>query len=505
MSSRRALLPYVWALAGVALVSALIWLVSADRRIANVSILYLPAVLLAAARAGRGPAILASFAAFIAYDVLFVEPRFHIAVADPQEWVALLLLLIAAIITGQVAADQRVREREARRREREALLLYDVTRLMGEPDLERSLADVAERVRRELGLAGVAIDLEAGRRIASGDEAARRTLVTVGATRAIGPGRSPTAAEAGGPVRGVRLVSPYIRRISAAGPSSIPIVVEDRRVGTLLALGRSGRGPSRDEDRVLAAVAAQLGSAIERERLRREAAETEVLRSADDAKRALLHAVSHDLRTPLSSIIAGATSLRQRDVAWSEEEREEFLAGIEDEARRLDRFVGDLLSVSRIEAGTLRPQMDWHDVRAIVDDVVGRLRSHAKGHRIVVDVDEDLAPARLDQVEIAQVLTNLIENATKYAPVGTEIVVSARADGDGVRIGVSDRGPGVPPGAARRIFEPFERASRDGGATGSGLGLAVAKSFVEAHGGRIWIEPRTGGGSTFAFTLPGRA
>jgi two-component system sensor histidine kinase KdpD len=456
MTVSRAL-PYLWALVGVAAVSAVIGVVSAQMPIAHVSILYLPVVLLTAARGGRGPAIAASLASFLAYDVLFIEPRFHLTVADPQDWVTLLLLLLAAVVTGQVTADLRARERDAQRREREAILLHDVARLMGDADLDRALAEVAERVRRELGLAGVAIEIGAGRRIASGDEGARHELQA--------------------------------------------ILIEDRRVGTILALGPRGRAPSRDEDRMLAAVSAQLSAAIERERLRREAAETEVLRSADDAKRALLHAASHDLRTPLSSIIAGATSLRQRDVRWSDDEREEFLAGIEDEARRLDRVVGDLLSASRIEAGTLRPVKDWHDVGDLVDDVVGRLRSRAPRHRIVVDVADDLPPAKLDRMEIAQALGNLIENATKYASDGTEVVVSARLDGDAVLIQVSDRGPGVSADAARRIFEPFERAAREGTA-GSGLGLAVAKSFVEAHGGRIWIEPRTGGGSTFAFTLP---
>ncbi|MBI2325114.1 MAG: DUF4118 domain-containing protein [Chloroflexi bacterium] len=495
------LAPYVWALASITVVSALIALVSADTRIANVSILYLPAVLLTAARAGRGPAIVASVAAFLAYDVLFIEPRFHLAVAEAEEWLALLLLLLAAVITGQVAADQRVRARAAERREREAILLYDVTRLMGHPDLDAALADVAERVRRELGLAGVAIDIEEGVHVASGDEEAREALRTLAASRVIGAGRSPTGAEAGGPVRGVRVVSPYLRRVAAPGPSSIPINVEGRRVGTLRALGRA-RGPSREEDRTLAAVAAQIGGAFERERLRGEAAESEILRRADEAKRALLHAVSHDLRTPLSSIIASATSLRQRDVTWSDEEREEFVAGIEGEARRLDRFVGDLLSVSRIEAGTLSTAKDWHDVGALVEDVARRFRSVAPRHRIVTEVSEGLAPAKLDQVQMTQVLTNLLENATKYAPAGSEIVLRARDDGADVRMEVLDRGPGVPVAATARIFEPFERVAREGTPAGTGLGLAVARSFVEAHGGHIWVEPRPGGGSTFAFTLP---
>lgn len=493
--------PFLWGLAGVVLVSGLIWVLSADARIANVSILYLPIVLLTAARGGRGPAIAASLAAFVLYDLLFVEPRARLEVADPEQWLVLLLLLLAAVITGQVAADQRARAREAERREREARLLYDVTRLMIGSELEPALTAVAERVRRELDLAGVAIELDEGRRVASGDATAQHVLRTVDASRAVGAGRSPTAQERGGRARGVRVFSPYLGR-SSVGPSSVPIVVERRRVGTLLALARSGRSPSPADDGVLAAVAAQLGSAIERERLRREAAQTEVLRGADEAKRALLHSASHDLRTPLSSIIAGATSLRQHDVTWSDEEREEFLVGIEDEARRLDRLVGELLSVSRIEAGTLHPQKDWHDARSLIEDVVESIRPRAAGHTFRIDVPDGMPPVKVDHVEIAQVLTNLIENATKYAPGGTEIVIEARADGDAVRFDVSDRGPGVPIGAARRIFEPFERATREGASTSAGLGLAVAKSFVEAHGGRIWAEPRSGGGSTFAFTVP---
>lgn len=492
--------PYLWGISGTVLVSGLIWVLSASSRIANVSILYLPVVLLTAARGGRGPAIAASFAAFLLYDVLFVEPRARLEVADPEQWLSLLLLLLAAVITGQVAADQRTRARDAQRREREALLLYDVTRLMS-GDLDTALSDVAERVRRELDLGGVAIELDEGRSVASGDAAAQHVLRTADASRAVGAGRSPTGEHAGGRARGVRVLTPYLGR-TAVGPSAAAISVAGRRVGTLLALSRAGAAPPPAVDGVLAAVAAQLGTAIERERLRREAARTETLEAADEAKRALLHSASHDLRTPLSSIIAGATSLRQRDVTWSDEEREEFLSGIEDEARRLDRLVGELLSVSRIEAGTLHPQKDWHDVRGLIEDVVEAVRPRSSGHRFRIEVPDGLAPVKVDQVEIAQVLTNLVENATKYAPADTEIVIEARPDADAVRFEVSDRGPGVPIGSARRIFEPFERATREGASTSAGLGLAVAKSFVEAHGGRIWAEPRAGGGSTFAFTVP---
>jgi two-component system sensor histidine kinase KdpD len=502
----RHLLPFAAALGVVLLASALIAGVrSTGMSVGNVSILYLPAVLLAAVRFGRGPAIVASIGAFALYDVLFVEPRFQIDVADPQEWIALLLLLLAAVVTGQVAADQRVRASEAERQEREAILLYDVTRLMAGPDLDRALHDVAERARRELAFAGVAIELSDGavRRVATGDESAQQLLRSVDVARTVSPGRAPTGEERGGPVRVVRVVPPYAGRAASEALSSVPILAQGRRVGALLALAAGSRQTSSDEDRVLAAVAAQVGTAIERDALRREAAEAEVLRRADEAKDVLLNAVSHDLRTPLASVLAAASNLRQRDVQWSDEERDQFLAAIEVETRRLDRIVGELLDLSRVEAGALRPRRDWYDVGTLVEDVVGRLGSAIGDHPIAVRVPDDLPPASLDHVQIDQVLSNLIENAANYSPDGSGIEVAVRPQNGAIRFEVRDHGPGVPVAERDRIFRPFERRARADG-RGVGLGLAVARAFVEAHGGRIWVEGPEDGGSRFVFEVPGR-
>jgi two-component system sensor histidine kinase KdpD len=253
---------------------------------------------------------------------------------------------------------------------------------------------------------------------------------------------------------------------------------------------------------LLSAVAHQLGLALERLRLQREATEAEVLRRTDELRKALLNAVSHDLRTPLSSIMASAGSLRQDDVSWTEDQRREFAEAIENEAQRLNRLVGNLLDLSRIEAGSIRPEKSWYDLGSLIHEVAGRLRSVTAGHKLTINVPDGLQPVLFDYVEIDQVLSNLIENAVKYTPAGTEICVSARAAGNQVEVEVADRGAGIPEATLPRLFDAFYRASDSGLAKGSGLGLAVAKGLVEAHGGSIRIENREGGGTRFVFTLP---
>ncbi|OLC52375.1 MAG: hypothetical protein AUH85_17285 [Chloroflexi bacterium 13_1_40CM_4_68_4] len=506
---RAKLIAYASGVAAVILVTALIALVPAEVRSANVSILYLPAVLAVAVRFGRGPAIMASVGAFLLFDFFFLDPRYQFTVGRPDEWVALVLLLFAAAVTGQLAADQRARAQEAEEREREAMVLYDVVRLMGESDLERALRAVAERLRLELSLAGVALELDqelGPRRIAAGDEDALRALRDTFASHVLARGRAPTATERGGSSRWVRVIPPTVthRANLAVEPRSIPVLASGARIATLLLLARPQQRFSPAEDRLLLAAADQLGIAIERNRLRREASEADALRRTDELKSALLDAVSHDLRTPLASILASASSLRQRDVTWTDAEREEFLAAIEEEARRLDRLVGNLLDLSRVEAGTLRPEKAWYDAGALVDDVLGRLRPLTARHSVAVHVPDDLPPVPLDYVEIDQVLSNLVENAAKYAPPGSEIEVAVHGEDGSVRFEVRDHGPGIPRDAERDLFAPFHRiAKRDvRHPSGVGLGLAVSKRLVEAHGGRIWLEHPDTGGARFVFELP---
>ncbi len=208
------------------------------------------------------------------------------------------------------------------------------------------------------------------------------------------------------------------------------------------------------------------------------------------------------MRTPLAAIKASAESLLQDDVAWSPEDQAGFASAIVRESDRLNRLVGNLLDMSRIDGGALRPQRDWYDSGELVYEVVGRLQTLLQHHPVSVHVADDLPPVMLDYLMIDQVITNLIENAVKYTPAGTPLDIHVEATGDRLRVAVADRGPGIPPAQRTTVFDTFYRLEHRGQIQGSGLGLAVSRGLVEAHGGHIWVEETRGGGATFMFDLP---
>lgn len=491
---------YAFAIAGVAAVTLLIASVPGAAHIANAPMLYLVAVLATAALFGLGPAIVAALCAFFTFNWSFVEPLHTLTVHDPGAYLTLVLFLATAAVTGTLAGLLRTRARTAEERQRDAVVLYDIARLLNADDIEGALPAAGRRLLEALDLSALAIqpaDPEIPRFVVGdrSDLASLPVIAAGGQLLADGP-------SAERPARWVTMVSPYRSgRESSAPTHAVPLASGDRRLGTLLVRRRASAPLREADERLLAAAGAQLAQALERQRLRRDSVDAELLRRTDELKTALLGAVSHDLRTPLSSIVAAAGSLRQRDVEWTEEQREGFVVAIEQEARRLDRLVGQLLDLSRIEAGVLTPQKGWYDLRALIDEVVGRLRPVTASHQVRVDVAEDLPPVQLDYVQLDQVLSNLLDNAAKYAPAGSTIDVAARLEPGAVRIEVSDRGPGIPPGEARLLFAPFQRLRRDLGKSGSGLGLAIARRLIEASGGSIGVEPRPGGGARFVVTL----
>lgn len=500
---------YAVALLSVAAVTAVIGALG-PLHLANASMLYLVVVLLAAVALGRGPAIVSAFAAFLATNFFLVEPRFTLAVANPEEWITLILLLLTAVITGQVAAGQERRAEEAEENARAARLLYEVALLMAAPNLARAVESVAEHVRSELAVPAVRIDVvgsDAVRRAtaSAGNQDALEALElgSGGGSEVLKPGRSDAAS--GGSSRWTRVRPPHGR--GGGVPSyrllRVPIRAPHANAGEIALAVPPGRELDPASIRLLEALSPQLWAAVERARLRDEATQGEVLRRADQAKTALLNAVSHDLRTPLSSIIASAGSLLQSDVDWASDERRSFAQAIEQEAERLDRIVGNLLDLSRLESGELQPDRAWYEPIALIQDVVGRLRPLVGTHPIRLDLPDELPPVLLDYSKVDQVLSNLVENAAKYSPPEAEIAIAAAVTDGTLRVTVTDDGPGIAPGALPRLFDPFFRDNRAQRQSGSGLGLAVARGLVEAHRGRIWAENRPGGGASFTFDIPG--
>ena len=230
------------------------------------------------------------------------------------------------------------------------------------------------------------------------------------------------------------------------------------------------------------------------------AREAAIVRRSDELKTALLRAVTHNLRTPLASIKASVSGLRQPEAAFAEEDRAELLAEIEEEADRLDRLVTNLLDASRLEAGKVRLSAHPQDVAELIAAVFDRLQPRLAGREVLIEVPDDLPAVPCDYAQIDQVVTNLVENAILHTPPGSPVRARASVVDGTVRVEVIDGGPGVPPSERERVFRPFERGQTR--APGTGLGLTIARGFVEAHGGRLWLEDEPGAGARFVFTLP---
>ena len=533
------LIDSILACVGALLVTAAIFTFHLYPRIPNISIVYLLVVIGLASTRGRYAAVLASVVAFLSFDFFIVPPLYTFVIYRVEEWIALFVFLIDAILTGQLAAALRQRAQEASRRERETRILYDLVRAVNrEENLERQFHAIAQSIVDVFSSWGVRdcailqpdtagnlrvqasayqpveqIELSSderaiatwmmahGRTMGLYDDA---TLATSTASRFVQRVivRSTTAGR--GVQRSLRLIPLKIGQ-KVVGVLRLRVLDEPRRFPHKASLEEEHNSP----DARIAffwTFLDQATSLIERVRLQRETLRMEILQRTDALRAALLSSVSHDLRTPLTSIKAAASSLLQEDVQWDEEARRGFAQSIEREADRLNRLVGNLLDMSRIEEGALRPQKEWYSLAGLIHDVLGRLRPLLEGHNVQVHLPGDLLLVELDYLQIDQVLTNLLENTVRYTPPDSPIDVSARVEGEQVIISVADRGPGIPAKDLEHVFDKFYRVLHNPHSgsypSGSGLGLAVCKGVVEAHGGRIWAEQRAGGGLSVFVELP---
>ncbi|MGH7681321.1 MAG: sensor histidine kinase, partial [Candidatus Eiseniibacteriota bacterium] len=277
----------------------------------------------------------------------------------------------------------------------------------------------------------------------------------------------------------------------------------DRTLG-ILAIHPTNPTRIREPDgaRTIQALASQTALALERCHLAEAAEHARTEAETERARSALLSSVSHDLRTPLAAITGGATSLLEGSSSMDERAKRDMAKTIAEEAGRLNRLIGDLLEMTRLESGALRVRKEWHSIEEVIGAALGRLDPELADRPVKVDVPPNLPLVPLDDVLFEQVVRNLVENANKYSPPGLLIEIQARTDGERLRFTVADRGSGLKPGEEQRAFEKFYRGAAFSDRAGVGLGLAICRGIVEAHGGTISASNRSGGGAEFTVLLP---
>ena len=460
---------------------------------------YLLSVLAVGMLYGTAPAVATSVAAFLLYDFLFVPPVYTFTIASPDEWLNLLLLLAVAVVIGRLAALQTQRAQEAADRALEAEALFGITSVLAStrtvaeaaPLVLARLAETTSMDRVWLGLGSEPAEERIVADTAAGEPLPAPGWQVVLQRPSVGPARWVRTHLTAAPRRSAK-VTVYRVRVEVAGEP----------LGSVWALrAKAEREPDRAETQILAAAADQLGQVVVRDRLAEEATNAEILRQSDSLKSALLDSVSHDLRSPLATIRAAAGSMLDRTIAWTEDEHREAFHTIDAEAERMGRLVRNLLDLSRIEGGALKPELAAHDLGEFARQAAGRV--HLAGKTVQVEVPPNLPAVLVDDVYLGQILANLLENAVRYG--GTAIVLECRnmPDEDAVELRVSDDGEGVPDRALSHLFDKFYQVPRTDKLSrrGMGIGLTVVAGLAHAMGGTVRAERSAAGGLAIVVTL----
>lgn len=456
-------LQYLLALGFITLVTVALFTLREELDATLVALLYLIPLGLITAYLGIGPGITSAFATFLTFNYFFIKPYYTLAVHRPIDVVILVIFLIVAIVISQLVGRMQASLAAATAREREATRLYQLSTALAGLHEDHVIAQIVAKQVQEVSQ-GEAVELS------------------------------------------ITGMQPFIFRLPEADQPSrppewiFPIEVARGVLGEIR-LWRAAPALTSSEKRLLQTFASQGALAFERARLAQAESRARVLEESDHLKSILLSSVSHELRTPLSTIKAAASSLRSNDVSWDSAARPELIAAIDDEADHLNMLVGNLLDMSRIESGALKPKREWNILLEIIGSVLARMKHLAGEHRVELDVPEGLPLVPVDYVQMEQVFTNLLSNSVKYAPERSVIGIRAFVEGDMIHVIVSNQGPQVPHEHLERIFDKFFRITAADRVTGTGLGLSICKGIIEAHGGKLWAE-NIPDGLAFNFTLP---
>lgn len=437
-------------LAALGLVTGAIYVCKSFVPVLSLGVLYLFAVLPVAVLFGRAYAITVALVSAGLFNFLFLPPIYTLRLSDGEHWFALAVYLFVGIVASDLAVRARQRAAEAEQREREEALLAQMATAFLQAE---SAVDELERFAPAIADVLHAADAR----------------IVLGPSKEPPPGESPLELTAGGRSLGTL----YLHEGS----------------GSSLAIRR----------RFLPALASLVAVAVDRERLAREAVEAEALRRSDTIKTAVLQAVSHDLRSPLTAIKVAAESLGSTGLALDEADRAGLLETVRLEVDRLERVVGNLLDISRLQAGAAEPNLELWAVEELLAQALEQL---AAADRVALALPAEAAVVEVDAIQVERVLVNLLENALKFSPPGEPVHVRVTTTRSEVIVRIVDRGPGIPPSELERIFEPFARVASTEDRGGSGLGLAIAKGFAEGNGGRVWAESQRGQGASLVLALP---
>jgi two-component system sensor histidine kinase KdpD len=480
---RRSVIGTVAALASMAGLTAAMLPIRSHLSIATTALILIVPVVIGVVTGGFIAGLISVGAGFLVYDFFFIPPYLTLWVGRPENWVALGVYVAVMLPVSQVVAGMNSAKAEARRQGREMRELFELSHLLVEDKpLDELLSTIVTTVAEVFGAEQVALllpDAERLRVVASAGEP-----MTEAQLRRIVPATGELATLDARPFERDGLL---VLALTAAG----------RPVGLLVLTGEAA---ARHEREPLLLFANHIALAVERVQLRDQALQAKLAEEVARLAKTLVTAVSHDLRAPLTSIKASSSTLADDEFDSNPETTRRLAKLIDVQADRLADLVQNLLDMSRIQGGVLQPRYAVAALADLVTTVVNDLISGPRGHVIRVEIPEDLPPTDVDIALVSRVITNLLENAIRHSPKGTTITIRARLiDQDRIEVSVADLGPGVSPNRRGEIFELFARRDDDAGA---GLGLTIAKTFIEAHGQRIWVDDGPEGGARFCFTLP---
>ena len=461
--------------------------------LSNLVMLYLLGVTATGLRFGRGPSVLAAVLNVATFDFFFVPPRFTFAVGDAQYLITFGVMLTIALVIATLMANVRQQTRVAGARERRTALLYGMSRELTAARGTAQLAEIAVKHVAEVFQARAVVLLP----------------------DASGKLRYPDGSSVEGSYRGSDLavaqwVVDHGRRagvgsdtLPATPALYLPLGDAGRPLGVLAVLPLNQRRVALPEQlHLLETFAGQIGLALERARLGEQAEAARVAASSETLRNTLLASISHDLRTPLAVIAGAGSTLAEHGTALDEPTRRNLAQSIETRAREMSELISNVLDLTRFESGGPTLRRDWESIDDLAAVALERIQERLVHHTMDLKLSEDLPPVFVDATLVVQLFGNLFDNFIKYTPPGSRGSVSATLDGAFLRVVVEDNGPGLPPGDPARLFDKFQRGDGEGAIAGVGLGLAICRAIVQAHGGAIHAGARAGGGARFEFTLP---